>query len=323
MLHLGDPTREVEVLPDPVPIGLDNMPEELSLNPIAKFFVKRINAKWQAESVHFDQEDYETLNQAYWMNYTHQMLPVEFSEAQTTALVERCRQESVTVNSALTAAVVGAQVVVQGDRPYHSRVGIGVSLRDRLPKPAGETMGFYAGAARLKFRYDTRKGFWDNARKLHRQVQPRYSNKFLFQDPLAWCYLDPAILEAIHFKRLGGLVPAHLPRHAKLAAFAGRDDVVLGVLKREKVDDLERKAMGTAMTNLTRLDFPSRYGELELDRLVMNPGGAFPLVTVNLVVGAVTCSGKLSLLFEYAEQAVDTATMEQVKERAMAFLPGA
>jgi hypothetical protein len=52
----------------------------------------------------------------------------------------------------------------------------------------------------------------------------------------------------------------------------------------------------------------------------MNPGGAFPLVTVNLVLGAVTCSGKLSLLLEYAEQAVDTGTVERVRDRAMALL---
>ena len=270
----------------------------------------------------FDQEDYEDLNQAYWMNYTHQMLPVEWSEAQTTVLVERCRAESVTVNSALTAAFVGAQVVVQGDRPYHSQIGVGASFRDRLPHPAGQTMGFYAGAARLKFKYDTRKGFWDNARKLHRTVQPRLTNKILFQDPLAWCYLDPAILEAIHFKRLGGLVPVDSSRHEKLAAFAQRDDVVSGVLKREKMDDLERKVMGTAVTNLTRMDFPRQYGALELDRLIMNPGGAFPLATVNLVLGAVTCSGKLSLLLEYAEQAVDTKTMERVRDKAMALLLG-
>jgi NRPS condensation-like uncharacterized protein len=320
MVHLGDPTREVEVLPDPVPIGLDNMPEEMSLNGIAKFFVKRINEKWQAERVTFDQQDYEDLNQAYWANYTHQMLPVELSEAQTTALVERCRAENVTVNSALTAAFVGAQVVVQGDRPDHAQIGVGASLRDRLPHPAGQTMGFYAAAATLKFKYDTRRGFWDNARKLHRQVRPRYTNKVLFQNALAWCYLDPSILEAIHFKRLGGLVPAHLSRHEKLAAFAQRDDTVLGVLKREKIDDLEKKSMGTAVTNLTRMDFPRQVGALELDRLIMNPGGAFPLATVNLVLGAVTCSGKLSLLLEYAEQAVDTKTIERVRDQAMVFL---
>ena len=54
----------------------------------------------------------------------------------------------------------------------------------------------------------------------------------------------------------------------------------------------------------------------------MNPGGAFPLVNVNLVLGAVTCSGKLSLVMEYAEQAVDTETMEHVRDKALTFLLG-
>ena len=41
---------------------------------------------------------------------------------------------------------------------------------------------------------------------------------------------------------------------------------------------------------------------------------------VNLLLGAVTCSGKLSLVVEYAEEAVDTATMERIKDKAMEFL---
>ena len=78
--------------------------------------------------------------------------------------------------------------------------------------------------------------------------------------------------------------------------------------------------MGTAVTNLGRLDFPATYGSLELDRLIMQPGGAFPLVNVNMVLGAVTCAGKLSLVVEYAEEAVDTRTMDEVKNKAMEFL---
>ena len=78
--------------------------------------------------------------------------------------------------------------------------------------------------------------------------------------------------------------------------------------------------MGPAITNLGRLDFPKSYGPLELDRLIMQPGGAFPLSHVNLVLGAVTCSGKLSLVVEYAEEAVDAQTMEKIKNRAMECL---
>ncbi len=320
MVHLGDPTREVEVLPDPIPIDRDTIPKEVSLNAIVRFLINRINKKWEEDKIFFDQEDYRNLNEAYWTNYKHQMLSVELSEARTSALVARCREEGVTVNSALTTAFVGAQCIVQGDKPYHSSMGVAGSVRDRLQRPAGEVMGFYAGLVTLKFKYSRKTSFWENARKLHRKVKPLYTNKNLFEDPITWCYLEPGILESLSFKMLGGLVPPHFTRYNKLSAFSKRDDVVLSVLKREKMDSLDRINMGTAITNLTRLDFPTKYGPLELDRLIMNPGGACPLALVNLVLGAVTCAGKLSLVLEYAEETIDTRTMERIKDKAMEFL---
>ncbi len=320
MLHLGDPTREVEVLPDPVPIDRDTMPKEVSLNAVVRFLMNRINKKWEGDKVFFDQEDYRNLNEAYWKNYKHQMLSVELSEAQTSALVERCRKEEVTVNSALTTASVGAQYGVQGDKPYHSSIVVAGSLRNRLQRPAGEVMGFYAGGVTLKYKYDRKISFWENARKLHRKLKPLYTNKNLFKEPITWCYLEPGILESFSFKMIGGLVPPDFTRYHKLSAFSKRDDVILSVLKREKMDSLDRINMGTAVTNLTRLDFPRNYGSLELDRLIMNPGGAYPLALVNLVLGAVTCAGKLSLVLEYAEETVDTRTMERIKDKAMEFL---
>jgi hypothetical protein len=78
--------------------------------------------------------------------------------------------------------------------------------------------------------------------------------------------------------------------------------------------------MGTAVTNLTHLDFPRTYGKLELDCVIMNPGGAFPLANVNVVIGAVTCAGKLSVVVEYAEETIDTRTIENIKDTAMEFL---
>jgi hypothetical protein len=86
------------------------------------------------------------------------------------------------------------------------------------------------------------------------------------------------------------------------------------------METLETKLLGPAITNLGRMDFPKTYGALELDRLIMQPGGAFPLVHVDMVIGAVTCAGKLSLVVEYAEEAVDTITMENIKNNAMAYL---
>lgn len=55
---------------------------------------------------------------------------------------------------------------------------------------------------------------------------------------------------------------------------------------------------------------------------MMNPGGAFPLSNVGLVLGVVTCSGKLSLVVEYDESTVETETIQKVKNKAMEFLIG-
>jgi NRPS condensation-like uncharacterized protein len=320
MVHLGDPAREVDLLPDPVPIERDSIPDDVSPNAVLRFFISRINKKWEDDRIVFDQEDYRDLNKAYWSHYNHQMLSVELSEAQTSTLVDRCRNKEVTVNSALSAAFVGAQTIVQGAKPHHSSIGVAGSLRDRLQRPVGEVMGFYAGLVSLRYKYDSNRGFWDNAQRFHRKVRPLFTNKNLFQDPLMWCYLEPTVLEAIPFKKLGGLVPEHFSRYQKLSAFATRDDVVQSVLKRDKMESLDRITMGTAVTNLTRLDFPSKYGALELDRLIMKPGGAFPLANVNLVLGAVTCAGKLSLVVEFVEGNIDVRTMEEIKDSALEFL---
>ena len=320
MVHLGDPTREVKVLPPPDPIDRDNLPTDVSVNFIVKFFINRINKAWEKDRIFFDHEDYRDLNEAYWTNYNHKMHSIELTEDQTSAIVKRCKQEGVTVNTALTAAFVGAQPFVQGDRSFHSSIAVAGSVRDRLLRPVGEVIGYFAGAVTLEFKYNRKKSFWDNARVLHRKVKPRYSNKDLFAEPLIWCYLAPGIMEALSFKLIGRFVPPDAASYQKLSEFSKRKDIVSSTLKRGGLDDTNKMTLGTAVTNLTRMDFPREYGSLELDRLIMNPGGAFPLSNVNLVVGAVTCSGKLSILLEHAEETIDTETVKQIRDKGLEFL---
>jgi len=320
LVHLGDPAREVGVLPAPSAIDLDNLPSDVAQSGLVKFLINRMNRQWAEEKVFFDYEDYKLMNEAYWDNYNHKFLFIELSEAETSALVVRCREEKVTVNTALAAAFSGAQSFVDGEKPYHAKIVVAASLRDRIPNSPGEGVGMFAGGVELKFKFNHKRSFWENARQFHKIIRPKLTNKHLFSDLLNWLYLDPTILEAMNFKKLGGLVPSDAARFEKLSTFSRRNDVVLRLLQRDKIDSLETKHWGTAVTNLGRLDFPRTYGELELDRLILQPGGGIPLANVNLILGAVTCAGKLSLLVEYAEEAVDTDTMIKVKEKAIEFL---
>jgi NRPS condensation-like uncharacterized protein len=322
MVYLGDPSREVEVLPAPTPITLDNLPGDVSQSGVVKFFINRMNRQWAGDSVFFDNEDYEVLAKTYWDNYDHEIFCIELSEDETSALVARCRKENITVNSAITTAISGAQSFVQSQKPYHAKTVIGTNLRDRLPNPPGEVVGYFAAGVELKLKYNHKKNFWENARNFHKQIVPNFTNKKVFGELLNWLYLDPTFFEAMNFKKLGGLVPPDSTRYEKLSTFSKKEDAVLRFLKRDNMDSLEMVRIGAGITNLGRMDFPKTYGQLELDRLIMQPGGAFPLSQVNLVLGAVTCSEKLSMVIEYAEQTVDPGTMEKIKDKAMEYLLG-
>ena len=320
MGHMGDPDKEAEILPDPNPIDKNNLPTGVSQSSIVNYFIERINRKWEEEKIIFDQEDYQNLNRTYWSNYRHKMIVIEFSEDETTRLASRCNNENVTINSALSTAILAAQTAVLGEKPVQSKLAVAGNLRDRLKVPAGEGMGFYAGAVNLQYKYNKKIGFWDNARKFHQKIQPLYNNRELFKDLLAWVYLSPGILESLSYKMIGGMVPPESPRHDKLSSFSKRNDVISSMLKREKMDSLDKVLTGAAVTNLTRMDFPRQYGNLELDRLIMNPGGAYPLVFINLVLGAVTCSGKLSLVIEYVKESLDPGTAEKIKDKTIEYL---
>ena len=322
MVYLGDPSREVEALPAPAPITLNNIPGDVAPSALVKYFINRIKRKWDEEIVYFDQEDYEILTKTYWDNYKHKLFSIELSEEETSALVKQCRSEGITVNSAITAAFSGALTFVSGKKSHHKKTGIAVSLRDRLPEPPEEAMGYYASGFELNLEYNHKKDFWENARQYHKKIKPNYTNKKVFGDLPGFLQMDSNIYEALSFKKLGVLVPPDSPRYKKLSDFSVRDDVVVRLLHRAKMETLETKLLGPAITNLGRLDFPKTYGALTLDRLIMQPGGAFPLVHVDIVIGALTCSGKLSLVAEYAEEAIDTATMENIKDKAMHYLLG-
>jgi NRPS condensation-like uncharacterized protein len=318
--QLGDPRAQLETLPDPPAMDLDNVPPDVGISGLRKKIIGRMNQKWLDERVTFSQKDYEAINQAYWAAFDHKMILVEFSETQTTALVEKCRAEGVTVNSALTVAFSAAQRIVRTEQAYHPRLIVASDLRERLPHQPGEAMGMYAGGVELKFKYNQRRSFWENARRLHDQLQKKYVNKILFAEILDWLHLEASLFEAMHFKTLGGLVPEGSPQHEKLHAFSKKDDTAKNVLRRGKMDSMEEPQWGLAVTNLGRLDIPSVYGNLELERLIFQPGGGFPLVQVELVLGVVTAADKLSLIVEHAEQAVDPKTMSQIIEQAMIHL---
>ncbi len=320
LTYLGNSNLEVDVLPDPVSMDKNNMPKDLSLSGVVKFAVNKINQKWANDKIIFNQEDYENISQAYWANFTHRIISIELSKSETSELIDRCKTEGVSVNTALSTAIMGAQIIVQGKKSHNSKIAIASNLRDRLQVLPGEAMGYYASAITLKYKYNMKIGFWKNARDLQEKVKPLYINEHLFKESLLWAHLDPGILEALVYKMAGKLVQPNYSKYEKLSNYSKKNDVILSMLKKEKMDSFSNIILGAAATNLGNLDFPEQYGELKLDRLMMNPGGAFPLAMVNVVLGAVTTAGKLSLIIEYAEERLEEPIALKIKEELLKLL---
>lgn len=244
------------------------------------------------------------------------MIPLEFSEEETASLIAGCKKNNASVNAAVSAALIGAQEIVCENRkvpPVHS---VAVNVRDMIEHEPGEGMGFYAAAIDVPFTYDTEKDFWTNAQRFNKKAQSNLSVKNIFQKMLNWCSLEPGILESFVIKLIANLAS----ENQKLLSYYQRDDVVSSLMKRGKMNSPEIILAGTAVTNLGNLNFPEKYGSLQLDSIIMNPGGAFPLTMVQMIAAVVTTSGKMTVLLEFEESRISFAEVEKVKEEFIKLL---
>lgn len=87
---------------------------------------------------------------------------------QTEDLLARCKQERVSVQSALCTAFLTT----------FTAVNTPVNLRPQLALPVDEAFGLYAGAAVIKMKYDAKTDFWVNAREFHGKLRKSLQDPF-------------------------------------------------------------------------------------------------------------------------------------------------
>ncbi len=311
--HLGDPNRKVEVLPDPPLASRDNIPARITVNPLAKIATQRRNKQWEKAKVIFDAEDYANIFQAYWQHVTPRAYTLEFTPTQTTRLVARCREEGVTVNTALLTALAAAQTTAQGHvEKYLQRIATAMDIRKYLIEDPGEAFGFYAGGVILNFKYPSDHAFWDNARTLHHKLKQQFKPKDVLSKILTFGTLTPTLYDGLIFKRYGSWVQPTQSRYEKLSAFSARKDALTKLVKNKG-----QVRVGLVLSNLTRLDFPRHYGPLTLEQM-MFLGAATR--SYQKAVGVVTVSGKLTMTVSYVEESVDSHTMAAFKTSLLDIL---
>jgi len=310
LLHLGDPSGKPDIPVESPLLGPDNFPVKVSGSLLARLIMGKINNSWKKHELIFNYEDFREIHRAYWNNYTYSVLTIEMTEEETSDFAARCRQNQVTVTSALCTAFLAARQEVLGGENSKPTVYVPVDLRSRLKIPVRESFGLYASGVKLKFEYNPRKNYWDNVRELNKRLRKEVNSDKVFQNIVDRNLMDPTLWDAQSFSFLGKMVSTDSDRYQKLSVFSNdKKNPAVKLNKR-----IRGKAPELSVTNLGRLDFPSKYGPFELDKFYFVPSaGPF----LEIVLGVATVGGKLTITINYVEEKISKAKVRAIKEQAM------
>lgn len=172
----------------PSPKGAD------ALSPMLRSMVKGLNRSWEKQGRVFSWEDYQELFQHYWAGRQVEILRECLSREVTQALQRRAKQEGVTLNSVLTTAFFKACGT-------HCDLGLAVSIRQTEDKG----MGNHASGISVKYRYEDKINFWNNARAVHRHIYHKLDDPkkrlFLLRFMSS---LSPTLVDSAYFSAFCG-----------------------------------------------------------------------------------------------------------------------
>jgi len=314
LLYIGNPDQKVQKMSEPPLATPDNFPIDIKLGKPIMFAVNTMNKQWQKKKVIFDDEDIDNIFRAYWDNYRFNVISVELNEKETSDLIEKCKQHGVTVNSVLNTAFLAARYSIRGNfKGGRRNIMLPVNIRKRYKNPVGEHFGHYATGFQFKLSYNPKLDFWENTKIFNKEVKEKLDINEMFKFAVLTGLIDQSIVDARLFSFMGKLVPSNFSRYEKIQAFSNDETNIVNKRAKKQIPKLP----GLAITNLGRLDYPTKYGSLELDRFIFVASGS---IFIELVISAVTVAGKLSFTINYLEEITDTNTMEEIKSQALKYL---
>jgi len=314
--YLGDPTKEVELLPPAPLINKDSVPSDIRPSLAMRTLGKTINKKWEKNEVLFSYDEFYALHNVYWDKYTYKAHLYELSREDTNAFILACRKNGVTVNSALIAAFAMAQNQLNPDAPkYLKKFASAVNLRNLLKNPVGEQFGFFAGGLELKFEYSAKDSFWEAAKKIYQKASPTEAQKKVLVATLNAFSLSPTFIEAQFFAAFGRLIPPTSNCYDKMQAFLSDEKNLANKMIKKRLST--GFGMAQIMTNLGKTNFREKYGDLILKNLILMPSCS---PYTELVLGVVTHGGTLSITLNHMEESISSEKILKIRDRANKIL---
>ncbi len=316
MIYLGNPTKEVELLPPAPLVDEDNIPSDIKPSLMMRIFGKSINKKWEKSEVIFDYDNFYALHEAFWKKYTYKAHLYELPKDDTKSLVIACRKNGVTVNTALIIAFAIAQNQLNSKSlNYLQNLSFAVNLRNLLNNPIEEQFGFFAGGMQLKYKYSEKDCFWEAAKKFHNKAKPDKAREQALIGSLNAFILNPTLYDAQIFAAFGHLISSTSQSYDKIQAFIKDKKNIVNKMVKKKLS--KGFAMAQIMTNLGKTGFPEKYGDLILKNLILMPSCS-PFT--ELVLGVVTHGGRMSITLNHMEESIPSEKILKFRDRANQIL---
>lgn len=308
LTYMGDPNIKVESPPEPPLPVKENIPEGIKPSAMIKIFGGKIAKMWAKDEILFDEEDFLNIHKVFWDRYEYKVHLLSFTDKDTTKLAERCRENGVTVNSTLAAAFALAQEKVHGEiRPYMKKLASAVNLRDKLINPVGELLSFCASGIETKPKFKKGISIWELSKVLKDAMKKQFKARKELSGVLSAEIMPSSFIRSSFFAAYAKYVTPEQSRYKKMSEFAANKKNILikSIGKRLK----KGTVLGQIMTNLGRLNFPTVYGDLELEEIIFMPSGS-PFTEI--VLGIVTMNGKLNITANHMESTINSEKMRQI-----------
>jgi NRPS condensation-like uncharacterized protein len=147
--------------------------DTIKLSPLIKMVIRKVNNLWNKYKMNFDESDYIPMFQAFQTHNLH-AITWQLDEITTKKLIEKCRIENISVNSALYCAILTVQNTLQGDKEkFRKNIMMPVNIRNLVTPPIGEGVGLFAGGESFTFKTKWNQNFWNQSKKLHKELVKR------------------------------------------------------------------------------------------------------------------------------------------------------
>ncbi len=223
-------------------LGLSDLPKESKLPFYYELLSRSWNKKWQKEKKVFSFVDLDNAYSDFWKDRSTKIKLKRYSKDELGSLVKNAKNAGVSLTAYLITNLI---------KDTDAAMDVGLAVDGR---PDGNrSMGNQATGISVKYRYDKRKSFEDNARAVFMAMRKKLDDtraRYLVLQFMG--LLDPTLKDSLNLVHAGYFESKIASKVADLLGYG------------DKVKDI-------SITNLTRADIPIDYGDLHIREIVFVP----------------------------------------------------